>query len=95
MCSECVQGGLIAECTCLECQSGQLEYDVRVYLEGSPEDEAPGLEVEQLHRPVLRQVGDGLDEELDQEVDRQRRRLPGKVVVQNLKKNSQCNLVWL
>ncbi len=44
----------------LEAECGQLEDDIALDLEETAPDEAPRLQVEQLHRLVVRQVRDGL-----------------------------------
>jgi hypothetical protein len=48
-----------------------------------PKREIRHLKVEQLDGPVLDEVRDGLDEELDEEVDGQHGRLPREVVVED------------
>jgi hypothetical protein len=44
----------------LEAECGQLEDDIALDLEEAAPDEAPRLQVEQLHRLIVRQVRDGL-----------------------------------
>ena len=44
----------------LEAEGGQLEDNVALHLQEAAPDEAARLQVEQLHRLVVRQVGDGL-----------------------------------
>jgi hypothetical protein len=50
---------IVAMCG-LEAECGQLEDDIALDLEEAAPDEAPRLQVEQLHRLVVRQVRDGL-----------------------------------
>jgi hypothetical protein len=50
---------IVAMCS-LEAECGQLEDDIALDLEEAAPDEAPRLQVEQLHRLIVRQVRDGL-----------------------------------
>ncbi len=44
----------------------------------------PGLEVKEFDGSILRQMRNRFDEELDEKMDGQNCRFPGKVMVQNL-----------